>query len=254
MPHFVMNRVRVEGPAERVAAFAARAISTREDDGTPCPRRLDFNAFVPMPEIIRRTEASSQAWHGWPIVAYEMGGDAEPLLDHLKDPGFRQKIADRGLREDADGVLAVLRATTDPSYLAEACVKAAVNLRAFRETGHRDWYGWCNANWGTKWNALSLDVVEEAPGRLHFTFETAWSAPQPIFERMAAEFPEITFLLVGFEDMWGFAYRGEYKAGSGTLTISKATAALYEEAHGRPPPPGTEEEDDADSGRGPDGP
>ena len=51
-----------------------------------------------------------------------------------------------------------------------------VYLENERLYGHRDWYGWCCDNWGTKWNACQTNV--DTRGKLAIvTFETAWSAP-----------------------------------------------------------------------------
>ena len=52
-----------------------------------------------------------------------------------------------------------------------------------------DPYHWHIYNWGTKWNASetywnSDNIV---------TFETAWSCPVPIFERLSEMFPDVQF-------------------------------------------------------------
>lgn len=73
------------------------------------------------------------------------------------------------------------------------------------EPGVVCWYEWNVANWGTKWGAYSHgdltyakyegyyietddagdeEGVEGRYGRADFTFQTAWSAPTPIFEKI----------------------------------------------------------------------
>ncbi len=49
-------------------------------------------------------------------------------------------------------------------------------------------YEWCIANWGTKWNAYTLNVDWD-----EVTFQTAWSYPTPIFEALSKKFPEVVF-------------------------------------------------------------
>ena len=46
--------------------------------------------------------------------------------------------------------------------------------------GHDSWYDWCCENWGTKWNACEVYVSNRM-----ISFQTAWSAPDPIYEALA---------------------------------------------------------------------
>ena len=55
------------------------------------------------------------------------------------------------------------------------------------KTGFADWYDWSIANWGTKWNAYDHQRLTDSA----IYFETAWSAPTPVLEAMAAKFPEV---------------------------------------------------------------
>ena len=65
-------------------------------------------------------------------------------------------------------------------------------------------YDWCIENWGTKWNAYepSVRFVEDELLTIHF--DTAWSPPTPIVEKMALMFPSLTFYLNYHEDGMGF--------------------------------------------------
>ena len=58
------------------------------------------------------------------------------------------------------------------------------------------WYAWNIDNWGTKWGAydfdhegMTLKVADLEAGLhlLYFTFQTAWSAPTPVFAAMEEE-------------------------------------------------------------------
>lgn len=53
------------------------------------------------------------------------------------------------------------------------------------------WYGWRTQNWGTKWDAESLHVLEENDESITFDFDTAWSPPSALYRFMADEFPEL---------------------------------------------------------------
>ena len=49
-----------------------------------------------------------------------------------------------------------------------------------------DWYGWHHEYWGTKWNAFCLEVLDADTIR----FQTAWTAPEPIFRVLSRMFPD----------------------------------------------------------------
>lgn len=62
-----------------------------------------------------------------------------------------------------------------------------------REHGAATWYSWRVNNWGTKWNAYccNMDFFEGNYARL--LFETAWSAPHPILEKLSDTYPDVEF-------------------------------------------------------------
>ena len=55
------------------------------------------------------------------------------------------------------------------------------------------WYHWCIENWGTKWDAdvVGLDVQDY--DTLEISFNTAWSPPEGVVEKLREKFPELTF-------------------------------------------------------------
>ena len=80
-------------------------------------------------------------------------------------------------------------------------VKSGVlQLRVLAETGYPSWYEWSIANWGTKWDVDEINIIYEDKGRLDFTFDTAWSFPEPIFHTLAAKFPEMEIWCASIEE------------------------------------------------------
>lgn len=95
--------------------------------------------------------------------------------------------------------------------------------KALEETGHKDWYSWSNAEWGTKWNAYSNNqpyemdslhrvrtgaeaeawtaknvesynkAVLEQGTREHIEFDTAWGAPWEVYDQLAKDNPDVSF-------------------------------------------------------------
>lgn len=51
------------------------------------------------------------------------------------------------------------------------------------------WYHWNIENWGTKWSAYDSHNISDT----EFSFQTAWSHPQPIFVALSEYFPKLVF-------------------------------------------------------------
>lgn len=51
------------------------------------------------------------------------------------------------------------------------------------------WYGWCVEHWGTKWPAY--EQKKKGFGVLYF--ETAWQVARPIFNKLASQYPHLSF-------------------------------------------------------------
>ena len=64
----------------------------------------------------------------------------------------------------------------------------------FQSTGTLDqrWYDWRVQNWDTKWDAYDLTVEDEDPNQLEVTFNTAWSPPEAICERIREDYPDVS--------------------------------------------------------------
>lgn len=63
------------------------------------------------------------------------------------------------------------------------------------------WYGWSNENWGTKWNAYETSIKDNV-----IRFQTAWSAPAPIFHALHEEFKDFTFDIKFADEDLGFNF------------------------------------------------
>ena len=70
------------------------------------------------------------------------------------------------------------------------------------------WYMWCVNNWGTKWDACDKSVEYEDSEILALTFNTAWSPPEGIVEKLREKYPELSFQC--FYDEPGMESAGYY--------------------------------------------
>lgn len=111
---------------------------------------------------------------------------------------------------------------------------------------HTDWYSWSIHNWGTKWNSYSYSLISSVPERFEFLFDTAWSPPEPIFHRLADEFPELAFEIAFFDEGWNYAGTASIKDGLASVNSTDATDELYERVYGRPPERDDEDEEMVD--------
>lgn len=108
--------------------------------------------------------------------------------------------------------------------------RTAENLKKY---GAGNWYDFCVGRWGTKWDisiASECDRDEDGLG-FNGSFDTAWSPPMGIVEKLMADGYEVT--LYYYESGMGFV--GKYEDGSDDfyelsgLDSSTVTAAIGNE-------------------------
>ena len=65
----------------------------------------------------------------------------------------------------------------------------------FPSTGIQDdrWYNWRCHNWGTKWDAYSMEIDEvDMPNGFEVTFETAWSPPEEVCYAIKEQYDDLS--------------------------------------------------------------
>ena len=95
-----------------------------------------------------------------------------------------------------------------------------------------DWYNWNVNNWGTKWDIGGNDCdVQEFPGGLVLTFDSAWSPPTGAYSTLMGL--GFTVLAMYYEP--GMAFAGVWDNGNddyyeyGRMTAEEAAETLPEE-------------------------
>lgn len=73
--------------------------------------------------------------------------------------------------------------------LNDAYEKGKIYTENYQKYGYPTWYGWCNRNWGTKWNAYDCSTIDENT----VYFNTAWTYPDAILQKLAKMYPDIPF-------------------------------------------------------------
>ena len=172
MPNHVTNVLTLRGDAARVR----EVLEAVRQDGFGLGS-VDFNKILPMPERLNieassKTDAGLQAYKDF-IEVYTLGGTLHQ--DELSEIPHENEAA-------------FLRQRTDIRPEVWALGKTAWNnLRLY---GAATWYDWRVRHWGTKWNAYGCeDGRFREENRL--AFQTAWSAPHPVLEKLAVLFPKV---------------------------------------------------------------
>lgn len=158
MPNHVKNRIRMKG-------IAKLPLFGESEDGS---KYFDFNKLIPMPESLNITSGSS-----------ESDAIAALILTLSKSQRFLPvsvKSTDSRIVERYD-------TPEKLQELLETGLKYAENVVKY---GSSSWYDWCVRHWGTKWNAYSLEIVDDDT----IKFETAWSNPEPVILKLAEMYPD----------------------------------------------------------------
>jgi len=239
MPNHVTTRCRVSGSRSDLREFRERVFTEGQ---------LDFESIIPRPAILSATTSGSCTQVAKAIVndpaALRKAENLRLQFDlHIKNetPEAAEQlphILDTIRMSDAR-----IRARDLKRSFKGALKLATISAEAFRRTGYYDWYDWSCENWGTKWNAYSTVIETDQPEYLEFTFDTAWSFPEPVFERIAAEFPKLEITTDSFDEGWGFACRGGSEDGGWTLEDVDTSDDMYEQVYGARPERDEEEEE-----------
>lgn len=86
---------------------------------------------------------------------------------------------------------------------------------AIGEPRHQGGYGWECENWGVKWGASepSLDDEFEEGNYLSYRFDTAWAPPECFMDKVAKDWPTLSFELDYEEPGMGFAGTMQWEDG-----------------------------------------
>jgi hypothetical protein len=202
MSNYVAHRIWAKGSRRDIASLISQYMIDFEDAYTQEKMEfLDFDKIIPVPDIVEKTQAGSQANQG----AY--------LLQVLADEACYDLSYDKKINrsQGEDVYLAIRRFLQEqPNYQHYG----QLQLQCLAETGFKDWYLWKVEHWGTKCGPIKGEIVsiEQDKGviNLELTMDTAWYSPEPIFEKLASIFPQIRFWIVCFDEGWNFAGSGSY--------------------------------------------
>ncbi len=175
MPNHVENIITLQGDEKKIREMLEAVQNDDLGIGT-----IDFNKITGMPKRLdiesgSRTQRGLDFYKSF-IEVYTLGDTMNTETLH----SIPVKSEEIFLRQRKD-------IPRDEWELGKA---AWQNIRDF---GAPTWYEWCNQNWGTKWNAYGYDEGRDYSGNDHIWFQSAWAAPHPVIEKLAARYPEIRY-------------------------------------------------------------
>lgn len=175
MPNHVINRITVKGKEAEIRDM----LESIQVDGEALGS-IDFNKVIPMPDSMH----------------IESGSNTDKGLKAYTDFMFIYTLA--GTRDDVDldripkeSEDAFLNMRTDVTPTQWEYGKIAYENQS--KYGAPTWYEWSIQNWGTKWNAYNCVECEPSGDSTELCFQTAWSPPQPVLERLSEQYPALWF-------------------------------------------------------------
>lgn len=91
--------------------------------------------------------------------------------------------------------------------------------------GFSDWYGWSNANYGTKWGDYEGTLTRDSDNEVTYTFTTAWAPFNESFmEYFAEKFPELNVVYTYSET--GMNFMGCYIIAEGDGVVYSADSEI----------------------------
>lgn len=87
-------------------------------------------------------------------------------------------------------------------------------MEELKRKGIPNWYTWNTENWGTKWGACDVFIQHDELCHAIIQFNTAWSFPAPVIEKMYEMYPDVKFFIdveyEGDEEVFALGNKMEY--------------------------------------------
>lgn len=181
MPNWCSTSFTVRGPEKEVQDFYDNVLRTKDEDGLPTHNIKILDAYVPTPQALRDTTATS-AWR--------------------EIPESWQKMVDEGTwtQEDYD------KRVADNNELLK---RQEENDAKY---GAKDWYDWQLKNWGVKWGDCDtgFDGTPVPYGHddlwlVAGYFQTPWGTATKGWMEVSKKFPNCIFIFDSDEEAGFFA-------------------------------------------------
>lgn len=194
MPNWTINCITTDNP-EIIPTFINEGVG------------FDFNKLIPMPESLNIEDGSITH----EAIAYFITErlsipytetNLNNLLSNMFDKNWAATVVER-----------LKKRKWNKGYSKKKLYEMGKQyMFNYEHYGCFTWYQWRNKYWNTKWNACETYYDKDNPTEV--TFDTAWDAPEPIFEKMCAMFPDSE---INFNCEYEEGYVEEYENDNGIL-------------------------------------
>lgn len=181
MPNWVKNIINVSGRPSDIDAFIEKVKGERGE--------FDFDEIIPMPKSLNITSGNITDIS----ILYYISDRLQKTPKEIKENpdveclGFIFRTIEERITDCRDGIE---KGNLDADELYK---NGKTYVDNYHKYGAVTWYKWCNRNWGTKWNACEAEVSRISPSSCTIYFETAWSIPEPIINKMVADNSRLKF-------------------------------------------------------------
>lgn len=167
MPNHITNLLVIKGDENRVEELLSFVKGKEE--------QFDFGKIIPMPESLH-------------IVS---GSNVDNAMAIIRDDeSYFSKMLDYAwVKEEKIKTISQLKKRVLKNLSPDDLEQGRIALDNLKKYGHKDWYTWSIANWGTKWNAYSVEYDLREKNKI--SFETAWSTPFPVMNKLAQIFNDL---------------------------------------------------------------
>ena len=216
MPNWVRTQMQFTGANEELE----KLYNDCGGDGS-----FSFNTFIPMPEELKIASGFLNKLAATSVWMQESKNEPEKIIS-IRDETLLCENIWTGESESPEWYIE--RALKHESLLKTEAERNAyfklgeTVLNNLRKYGHADWYTWCIANWGTKWDVNNDGSILSCPsnGEMTLYMETAWSLPEEVLCTIAEKYPAISFVGEYADEDIGYNC-GEFSAAGGCFSINE---------------------------------
>ncbi len=185
MPNWCENDLWILGP-KRVVDETVKTFFSETEGGIPYP---DFNKIIPYPEKYRTEDEKAQRCNE------RMRGIDLSTVDHSTAEAWAKLL-------DVP--------TTEIPKIENGWPRDGYNQGG---------YHWRIKNWGTKWPACSPHNFKMLKRGLRVSFDTPWSPPEPVLQKLSELRPNLEIRLRFYETGMGFKGLRVFRGGRLTDTM-----------------------------------
>lgn len=207
MPNWCENRLEVSGDTKELKQFLAMGITEEpmrysKTGETELVWRM--SNYLPIPGQLSRTISPPRdcEWvNEWDV------NHAKNRLEKQQEliADLEKKLLETTDKTDRDFINNQLTEAKTPIEIPELieCANGTEEKRQalIKEYGADNWYDWCHANWGTKWDCSTEEMGFDTDNESYIiiNFNSAWSPPINWLGRVIKMFPNLNFKLVFME-------------------------------------------------------